>query len=108
MVKGPKNIDYRPALYSIRNALYAGALINIERNNILASNFERIQLAVSLVAQRVAEVSAAIRNPENDGDQVLLDELAAALENAAAGLLQATAEENAEDGVTPPAEEPAA
>lgn len=101
MPKGPKEIDYRPALYSIRNALYAGILIDIERNNILA-DLSRLSAAVEAVSAGVSALVDAIRNPAADGDQAGIDAAAASLEAAVAALAEGLALEQAEDGASEP------
>lgn len=94
-------IDYRPALYSIRNELQTLIMVNLKRNNIL-SDFARVNAAVEAIAAGIADVAAAIRNPAANNDQAALDELAGTLEAFSATLGVLKVEEDAEDGGAAP------
>jgi hypothetical protein len=65
---------------------------------IMANNFERLEGAVSRVADEVEAVAQAIANPSVDNnDQAVIDDLSSRLEAAADSLRSATEAENAED-----------
>lgn len=108
--KHPEAIDYRPALYAIRNELKILTMVDIRRNNILANNFDRLNAAVDAVVDGIAAVAAAIRNPDVDtSDEAVIDGLASRLEDLLPVLAAAKVEEDAEDGgAAPSAEEPEA
>lgn len=71
----------------------------------MANNFERLEAAVSRVADEVQAVAEAIANPAVDNnDQEVIDDLSSRLEAAADSLRSATEAENAEDGMSAPSE----
>lgn len=105
--KQEREIDYRPALYAIRNAIDSLSIIQLEGMILMSNNFERLNAAVTLVGLNVAAVAEAIRNPAIDNnDQAVIDALAGQLEAAASILAAAKVEEDAEDGTAAPAPEP--
>ena len=70
----------------------------------MANDFSRLTTAVQVVADNVAAVAEAIRNPAVDNnDQAVIDNLAGKLEAVVNVLGEAFIAEQAEDGV---AEEP--
>ncbi len=96
----PKAIDYRPALYAIRNAINYNTLVQLEGMLNMANNFEGLVAAIGEVEAGIAEVVAAINNPAVDNnDQEVIDGLTARLTGLVPVLDAAEATENAEDGV---------
>jgi gamma-glutamylcysteine synthetase len=74
----------------------------------MANDFSRLTTAVQVVADNVAAVAEAIRNPAVDNnDQAVIDDLAGKLEAAANALGEAFLAEQAEDGVVSEPEAPA-
>jgi hypothetical protein len=76
-------------------------LLILKGTFVMANNFSRLNDAVTSVANEVAAVAAAIRNPASDNnDQAVIDDLSTRLESAAEALRSATQEENDEDAGT--------
>lgn len=103
---GPQRvIDYRPALYSIRNAIHLHSLVLVTGIEQYMANAERLNAAVQGVVAGVAALVDAVRNPAADGDQAAFDAAADQLEAAIDALNEGLAAEQTEDGAV--AEEPA-
>jgi hypothetical protein len=89
-----------PALWGV-----AAAIVFHSVRSLNMADFSRLTAAVEAVANEVADVAKAIRNPADDNvNQDAADALALRLETAAESLRSAKAEEEAEDkGGSPPA-----
>lgn len=97
-----KDIDYRPALYSIRNAIEDLTDVHLKGILIMANDFGAALVALDAVEAGIREVAAAIANPATDlNDQPTIDALTARLTAAAEALAAAKVAEDAEDGATP-------
>jgi hypothetical protein len=96
-----RNIDYRPLLLGIVEALTLNTIVQLKGIKQMANDFTGLSAALDAVVAGIQEVAAAIANPAVDNnDQAVIDGFTAKLTAAADALKAATAAENAEDGTT--------
>ena len=100
----PGSVDYRSALYSIRDAIIVNSFIVREGFLRMANDFSAAMAALDAVEQAIRDVAAAIANPAtNLNDQPTIDGITSRLTAAADALAAAKSAEDAEDAGTPPA-----
>jgi hypothetical protein len=99
-----KDIDYRPLLQSIVEAIVFNALVTKEGFKHMSNDFSAMDAALGGVEQAIRDVAEAIANPAVDNnDQATIDGFTARLVGAADALAAAKAAEDAEDAGPAPA-----